>query len=298
MFLLTVTWQCIVVFEFTNSYCSDKVEYNCIASDSDKAEDNYTASDQHILYYPEDCCLEKRDIPVRVAPHLFMMTKDIYNRSYDSHINIFLDTFRTQSSFVPTDLMWPFGQDLKQQSDTKDWNYSKGMILDISEIFGEHKVIYTTVIDDTFYLIFTCTEGGRYYWVTLIIDGRDGWNYGFKNVQGHFEYKHGGVPYILHPDRTMLDFPGDYSQEGIAPDGHLLGIMERKALRDAIKTLSEYDGTVPAPPEIRKACGVLVNYGCEPFKLHPSLKCTSFSLLDENVFTIGDCFPLSNIMKK
>jgi hypothetical protein len=81
----------------------------------------------------------------------------------------------------------------------------------------------------------------------------------FKNGQCHFDYKHRGVPYILHPDRTMLHFPDNYNQEGIAPDGHLFGIMGRKALSHAIKTLFEYDGTVTPPPKVRKACGVLLN---------------------------------------
>lgn len=100
-------------------------------------------------------------------------------------------------------------------------------VLNVSSIVGYNKLIYTTAVKGSFFINFTCTEPHQakddaiHHWVRLVVDCKEGWCFGFVNRNGHFEFKHKHrIPYIIHNDREMLDFQGDYSPKGIAPDGH------------------------------------------------------------------------------
>ena len=84
------------------------------------------------------------------------------------------------------------------------------MSLDTSTLWGPGTYQHTTADTGTFY--FNVITGN--IWVTSIIDGREGWSYGFLNKNGHFEYKHNESRYIEHPNWAMLSFGPDYSSLG------------------------------------------------------------------------------------
>ncbi|KAE8796948.1 hypothetical protein D1007_27899 [Hordeum vulgare] len=90
------------------------------------------------------------------------------------------------------------------------WNILSGMSLDTSTLWGPGTYQHTTADTGTFY--FNVIAGNS--WVTSIIDGREGWSYGFLNKNGHFEYKHNESRYIEHPNWAMLSFGPDYSSLG------------------------------------------------------------------------------------
>ena len=112
------------------------------------------------------------------------------------------------------------------------WDAVKGKMLDCSHIFGPKKVTFTTVVEGTFLFNISYTESKpsgapKAHQVSVITDGREGWNYGFRNRHGFYEFKHKHSDYIVHLERVMIDIYPDYSMEEIAPFGHgntLLGL--------------------------------------------------------------------------
>lgn len=162
------------------------------------------------------------------------------------------------------------------------WNFTNGKVLDVSPVTRDaNKVLYTTAVSGTFYL--TIRHGDD--WVTLVIDGREGWCYGFKNRFGAFEFKH-----IIYPLRryikksmTLKECPGDYGERSLCPKGLSKVHLGYTAVEEACKLLSEYKGEYPVSAEIREACTTLLIYGPQSVKLNEAFSAANASLLDDKV---------------
>ena len=144
-------------------------------------------------------------------------------------------------------------------------------MLDCSRIFGPKKVTFTTVVEGTFLFNISYTESKpsgapKAHQVSVIIDGREGWNYGFRNRHGFYEFKHKHSDYIVHLERVMIDIYPDYSMEEIAPFGHGNTLLGLPAVQESCKILSEFDGSSSTSPQTHVACGVIINYTCESWK--------------------------------
>ena len=75
--------------------------------------------------------------------------------------------------------------------------------------------------------------------------------------------------------------------------------MGPEAVKLACKLLSEYDGTKPAPLQLRMACAICLNYLLESVKLHDVHYFNSLSLLHGSLCTLDECDPaLSLLMKR
>lgn len=185
------------------------------------------------------------------------------------------------------------------------YNAFYGNVLDVSSWVGYPKLIYTTAAKGTFYSNFTCTEYDPLkddvirHWVRLVIDCREGWCYGFVNQHGHFEFKHKHhIPYIKRLDRKTLDFSADYSNKGIAPDGHGSIRMGYLPMRRSVQTLSEYNGRGLSSDsdEVRSSCGVLINGSCETYKFHAPLFWLSVAISEGLTWSLDECDPILSRM--
>jgi len=146
---------------------------------------------------------------------------------------------------------------------------------------GRVDAFFTTAESGTFYLTIKHGE----HWVTLVIDGREGWCYGLLNKNGKFEFKHTQYPHSKYMKRSKIlkNVEGNYGKEGICPDGLHMVRMGFVPVEVAVQVLSEYHGQDPVPREVREACATLLMYGPESAKLYEAFYGSNSSILVDKV---------------
>lgn len=153
------------------------------------------------------------------------------------------------------------------------WNILRGKSLDVSSIWGDGSILYTTSIDGTFkYRIeYIDPITGDMHWVELFIDGPKAWWYSLRNKYGVFEFAHKNlIRYMLDEDAIMLDFAADYGS--FAPRGVANIEQGSSAIIRSVIQLSNLRGNQTKIQD-QEACGVLNTYVCEPMKLREAQGC-------------------------
>jgi len=175
-----------------------------------------------------------------------------------------------------------------------------GEALDVNSLLGPKKVIYSTAKAGTHFIRVTYEDEDGSHEFSLVVDGREGWNYDWINKHGVFEYNNSSSnPYVIDGATTHVDFESSYTKEGLCPHGHGLTLLGPPTVRVACKILSDYRGILPAPPQVRFACSIFVTYLLEAMKLHDVHHFTSMSLLSPTMCSLDDLdIRLSMIMKR